>query len=218
MCPRNSSVKNCNFCWKEIDARALKCHHCNEDVGYHWRFVKRGLVNWISVVAIVISLFSLRQSFRSFDITRQEFNLKYFTEVKVSPVILIPHFEVPGEDNSQVWVTIVLKVTNAGSIPARDTELKYRIGGPCRGYFTNKDIEQYTKSSLAKFDLQPHEDKYFQVTFTDAIHCANDYLANKQYLEVQTNGSYVGMEDGKERPLQYSSRFRNNADQFQLVE
>lgn len=211
-------MKKCEFCRKEIDDQALKCHHCNEDVAYHWRFLKRGLVNWSSLIAVGISLFSLGISFRTFDITKQEFNLKYFTEVKASPVILIPHFETPGEDSSQVWITVVLKTTNVGSVAATDIELKYRIGGSCRGYFTNKDIEQYTKSSIVKFDLQPHEDKYFKVTFTDAKHCANDYLANKQYLEVEPNGSYVGMKDGKKRPLQYSSRFRNNADQFQPVD
>ena len=210
-------MKKCKFCRKEIDDQALKCHHCNEDVAYHWRFVKRGLVNWSPLIAVGISLFSLWQSSRAFDITRREFNLKYFTEVKVVPAILIPHFEEPGEDSSQVWVTVVLKATNVGSVPAKDVELKYRIGGPCRGYFTNRDIEQYTKTSIAKLDLQVHEDKYFQVTFTDAKHCANDYLTNKQYIEVETNGSYLGMENGEKKLLQYSSRFRNNTNQFQPV-
>ena len=168
-------------------------------------------MNWIPLVVVLISLSSLYLS-------KREFSLKYFTEVKVTPAILIPHFEVPGEDNSQVWVTAVLKATNLGSVPATDVELKYRIGGLCRGYFTNKDIEQYTKSSIAKFDLQPHEDRYFQITFTDAKHCANDYLSNKQYLEVETSGSYVGMNDGKKKPVQYSSRFRNNGNQFLSVD
>ncbi len=211
-------MKKCEFCKNQIDEHALKCHHCGEDVAYHWRFFKRGLVNWSSLIAVCFSLYSLWQSSRALDLSRREFNLKYFSDVSAVPAILIPHFETPGEDDSQVWVTVVLKAVNAGSVPAKGVELKYKIGGPCRGYFTNSDIEQYTQTSIGKFDLQPGKDKYFKITFTDAKHCARDYLANKQYIEVETSGSYWGMKDGKEKVVIYSSRFRNNADQFRQLD
>ena len=200
----------CRFCLKEIEDGAVKCHHCGEYLQFHCRAFLHWIQQWSSVLAIL----GLWVAFRSLSISQKEFGLKYYTDVAIRPVTLDANFSAKGEDPTQVWTTIVLEAHNNGTVPAEKTQLSYRIGGPCRGHFTNEAIKSYTGLKSPPFDILRGHSTYFVITFTDARTCVQDYLAGKNYLEVEVKATFEGLASGTKRTLNYFSKSRSMGKQF----
>ena len=161
----------------------------------------------VALTALIIALFSWR-------IATKTFALQYFTAFKVTPVVIDANFQAPGEDATQVWTTIVLRATNKGTVRANNVNLQYRIGGPCRNYFTNKDIEDFSGKKIEPFNLENGDDQFFIITFTDARHCVEKYFDNKERLEVELTANFRGLVDGKEGRYSYSSKWRTVGKRF----
>ena len=197
----------CRFCLSKAFDGAIKCPSCNEYLRFHWRVLLEWAQPIVALTALIIALFSWR-------IATKTFALQYFTAFKVTPVVIDANFQAPGEDATQVWTTIVLRATNKGTVRANNVNLQYRIGGPCRNYFTNKDIEDFSGKKIEPFNLENGDDQFFIITFTDARHCVEKYFDNKERLEVELTANFRGLVDGKEGRYSYSSKWRTVGKRF----